>query len=71
MGESEQANFPKNIGRYQVLRLLGAGAMGSVVLAEDPRIKRKVAIKLVKLDVAKSEADRREFLLRFQREAEV
>ncbi|HJW72438.1 MAG TPA: serine/threonine-protein kinase [Geothrix sp.] len=71
MGESEQPNFPKNIGRYQVLRLLGAGAMGSVVLAEDPRIKRKVAIKLVKLDVAKSEADRREFLLRFQREAEV
>jgi serine/threonine protein kinase len=71
MDEFEQTSFPKNIGRYQVLRLLGAGAMGSVVLAEDPRIKRKVAIKLVKLDVAKSEADRREFLLRFQREAEV
>ncbi len=64
-------NLPQTIGRYQVQRLLGAGAMGSVVLAEDPRIKRKVAIKLVKLDTVRNEADRHEFLMRFQREAEV
>ena len=69
MGDSE--NLPQTIGRYQVLRLLGGGAMGSVVLAEDPKIKRKVAIKLVKLDSVRNEADRHEFLLRFQREAEV
>ncbi len=69
MGDTE--NLPQTIGRYQVLRLLGAGAMGSVVLAEDPRIKRKVAIKLVKLDSVRSEADRHEYLQRFQREAEV
>ncbi|HEX9082216.1 MAG TPA: serine/threonine-protein kinase, partial [Holophagaceae bacterium] len=69
MGDSE--NLPQTIGRYQVLRLLGAGAMGSVVLAEDPKIKRKVAIKLVKLDSVRNEADRHEFLMRFQREAEV
>jgi len=69
MGDSE--NLPQTIGRYQVQRLLGAGAMGSVVLAEDPRIKRKVAIKLVKLDSVRNEADRHEFLMRFQREAEV
>ena len=71
MGDSEHVTFPQTIGRYQVLRLLGSGAMGSVVLAEDPRIKRKVAIKLMKVDAAKSESDRHEFLLRFQREAEV
>ncbi len=64
-------NLPETIGRYQVLRLLGEGAMGSVVLAEDPKIKRKVAIKLVKLDAVRSEADRHEYLMRFQREAEV
>jgi predicted Ser/Thr protein kinase len=71
MGDLDNLNLPQNIGRYQVLRLLGSGAMGSVVLAEDPRIKRKVAIKLMKLDAVKTAADRQEFLARFQREAEV
>ena len=71
MGDLDNLNLPGTIGRYQVLRLLGSGAMGSVVLAEDPRIKRKVAIKLIKLDAVKTEADRHEHLLRFQREAEV
>jgi predicted Ser/Thr protein kinase len=45
--------------------------MGSVYLAEDPRIKRKLAVKVVKLDTIRSEAERQEFLARFQREAEV
>jgi len=67
----ESDNLPKTIGRYEIKHLLGAGAMGSVYLAEDPRIKRKLAIKVVKLDAIKSEADRKEFLARFQREAEV
>ena len=62
---------PQTIGRYEVLRLLGAGAMGSVFLAEDPRIKRKVAIKTVKMDAIRHEQDRHEFMARFQREAEV
>ncbi len=64
-------NLPRMIGRYEIKRLLGAGAMGSVYLAEDPRIKRKLAIKVVKLDALRSESDRSDFLLRFQREAEV
>lgn len=71
MGDLDNLNFPRMIGRYQVLRLLGSGAMGSVVLAEDPRIKRKVAIKLMKLDAVRTEADQQEYLARFQREAEV
>ena len=71
MGDLDNLNLPETIGRYRVQRLLGSGAMGSVVLAEDPRIKRKVAIKLIKLDAVKTEADRHEHLLRFQREAEV
>ncbi|WP_243301293.1 serine/threonine-protein kinase [Geothrix oryzisoli] len=71
MADLDNSNLPRTIGRYQVLRLLGSGAMGSVVLAEDPRIKRKVAIKLMKLDAANTEADRHEHLLRFQREAEI
>lgn len=71
MGDLDEHNLPKTVGRYQVLRLLGSGAMGSVILAEDPRIKRKVAIKLVRFDSIRTEADRREYLLRFQREAEI
>ncbi len=71
MGDLDNLNLPKMIGRYQVLCLLGSGAMGSVVLAEDPRIKRKVAIKLMKLDAVRTEADQHEYLARFQREAEV
>ena len=69
MNDNEQ--LPKTIGRYEIKRLLGAGAMGSVYLAEDPRIKRKLAIKVVRMDAIRSEADRQEFLARFQREAEV
>lgn len=61
----------RTIGRYEIKRQLGAGAMGCVYLAEDPRIKRKLAIKVVKLDAIRSESDRKEFLARFQREAEV
>ncbi|BDU73243.1 serine/threonine-protein kinase [Mesoterricola silvestris] len=67
----EVGNFPKNIGRYEIKSLLGAGAMGSVYLAEDPRIKRKLAVKVVRLNAIGSEQERKEFLARFQREAEV
>ncbi len=68
---TEGEHFPRNIGRYEIKALLGAGAMGSVYLAEDPRIKRKLAIKVVRLDTIRNEAERKEFLARFQREAEV
>jgi len=61
----------RTIGRYEIKRQLGAGAMGCVYLAEDPRIKRKLAIKVVKLDAIRNESDRKEYLARFQREAEV
>lgn len=71
MGVPEPDKLPERIGRYEVKALLGSGAMGSVYLAEDPRIKRKVAIKVVKLDVIKKEDERADYLKRFQREAEV
>ncbi len=58
---------PTTIGRYQVLSLLGQGAMGRVYLAQDPLLKRRVAIKVV----VEGGSDSEHALERFQREAEI
>ncbi len=71
MAAPDDSSEPRTIGRYQVLSLLGSGAMGRVLLAEDPRIKRRLAIKVLRMDSLRDPAERHETLLRFQREAEV
>lgn len=58
---------PRTIGRYQVLRPLGQGGMGTVYLAEDPLLKRRVAIKVVRV----TGTARHQATLRFRREAEI
>ncbi len=37
------------VGRYEILRELGQGAMGVVYEARDPKINRKIAIKTIRL----------------------
>ena len=58
------------LGRYEVLRQLGKGAMGIVYLGQDPRINRTVAIKTFRftddLDEEQAEALKQKFF----REAE-
>ncbi len=39
------------LGRYQVCQMLGRGGMGEVYLAEDSRIRRHVAIKVVRSEL--------------------
>jgi serine/threonine protein kinase len=55
------------IGRYEVVSVLGQGAMGTVYKAVDPLIERAVAIKTINLKLSKEE--RVEFEARFYREA--
>ena len=61
--------LPAQLGRYEILRELGRGAMGRVFLAHDPRIDRKVAIKTVQSFAALPERARAEARERFLREA--
>jgi len=49
------AQLPDEIGRlggYRVLKVLGVGGMGMVFLAEDPSLKRQIALKVMKPSVA-------------------
>ena len=55
----------QSIGHYRIVRPLGQGGMGAVFLAEDTKLDRKVALKVLPTEMAQS-ADRIE---RFRREA--
>jgi serine/threonine-protein kinase len=64
------ANLPSMLGRYEILRPLGGGAMGGVYLARDPRINRLIALKIVAFDAMEDEAQAVESRARFFQEAE-
>jgi serine/threonine protein kinase len=55
------------LGHYQVLSLLGVGGMGEVYRANDTKLDRQVAIKVLAQILAR-DPDR---LARFEREAKV
>lgn len=55
----------QTISRYKIIKLLGSGGMGEVYLAEDTRLRRKVALKLLPVSFA-GESDR---VRRFAQEA--
>src|SRR5258706_8316716 len=57
------------LGRYEVVRELGKGAMGIVYLAKDPLIGRLVALKTIRLQ-NNDDDEAKEFQQRFVREAQ-
>src|SRR5437870_9085543 len=56
----------RTLGDFQILRRLGQGGMGQVYLAEQVSLKRKVALKLLKPELAANPTS----LARFKSEAE-
>jgi serine/threonine protein kinase len=59
------------LGKYRILRVLGHGGMGVVYEAEDPRLKRSVAIKAMLPGTAASVTASKRFLLEAQAMAAV
>ena len=58
----------KKLGRYDLIRVLGRGAMGLVYEGRDPNLDRRVAIKTIKVENLSEEAAT-EYEVRFRTEA--
>src|SRR5438132_8387442 len=50
------------IGRYEICSQLGAGGMGEVYLAQDTKLDRKVALKILPAEVASNQERMRRFV---------
>jgi serine/threonine protein kinase len=62
---------PVHVGRYRILDRLGQGGMGVVYLAQDDELDRKVAIKILRQDLAPSSAGRSRLLREAQATAKL
>jgi serine/threonine protein kinase len=54
--------MPERLGPYQLRRVLGAGGMGTVYEAFDPKLRRPVALKVLKPELAAQPRFRERFL---------
>lgn len=65
-GAVSTRDFPARIGNYRLVRKIGEGGMGSVFEAEQDHPRRRVALKIIRSDIASPALIRR-----FEREAEL
>ena len=65
----DSADTKPTLGRYEIVKELGRGAMGTVYLGKDPKINREVAIKTLRYEEI-DEDQLAEVKKRFFREAE-
>ena len=70
LGRSKRPPKPR-LGRYELEREIGHGAMGTVYYGRDPTINRIVAVKAIPIVEEFSEADLADARQRFFREAEM
>ncbi len=67
---TDGAGMKPTLGRYEIEKELGRGAMGIVYLGKDPKINRQVAIKTMMLELEGTPEQIKEMKMRFFREAE-
>ena len=69
MVHSPKMDLTARIGRYEVIRILGQGGMGRVLLAKDSVLGRHVAIKILRDDLGLPPESRDALFARMQQEA--
>ena len=50
-----------SVSHYRILSMLGAGGMGEVYLAQDTKLDRKIALKILPADLAANQDRMRRF----------
>lgn len=61
-GESDFKGPGKMLGRYRIIRTIGVGGMGEVLLAWDTVCHRQIALKRIRTDLIKHPSIRKRFL---------
>ena len=63
---ADASSLPQHIGRYEIIRAIGEGGMGTVYEAQQENPRRRVALKVIRPGLAASHT-----LRRFQQEADL
>ncbi|MBA4184813.1 MAG: serine/threonine protein kinase, partial [Acidobacteria bacterium] len=62
VGSREKLRVSQSLSHYKIIKLLGAGGMGEVYLANDKKLDRQVAVKILNEKFAKHESNLQRFI---------